>query len=246
MYQQMPPYPPYQQPYQQPPQPPQPPQSAYLPYEQPPYGYQAPRKGGLRAWAVVLIALGAFLIGIYVGTMIVNFNRAMSQVQNYDWSQYGDSDGNETAASYGLNETATVNGTLYDVSFATCSFDADISMTSYLRGDEAAAKIKEMGGDLSSLPDGKEYVTANFQVTLNSTDSSAAVMFNPQYFRFNIAESSDDVRVGNYPKNGIEVENLSLKSGESGTVTAFAVIDQSLADPELYFYTGDAYLTFTR
>ncbi len=237
MYQQMPPYqPPYQ-----------PPQPPYPPYE-PPYGYQAhqtPRKGGLRAWAVVLIALGAFLIGIYTGTAIASLNKAISQVQNYDWSEHGDSSGSETAASYGLNETAAVNGTLYDVSFAACSFDADITLTSYLRGDWAAEKIKEMGGDLSSLPEGKEYVTANFQITLNSTDSASAVMFNPQYFRFDIAESNDDVRVGNYPENGVELENLSLKTGESGTITAFAVIDQSADDPELYFYTGDVYLTFT-
>ena len=40
---------------------------------------------------------------------------------------------------------------------------------------------------MSSLPEGKEYVTANFQITLNSTDSASAVMFNPQYFRFDIA-----------------------------------------------------------
>ena len=69
MYQQMPPYqPPYQ-----------PPQPPYPPYE-PPYGYQAhqtPRKGGLRAWAVVLIALGAFLIGIYTGTAIASLNKAI-------------------------------------------------------------------------------------------------------------------------------------------------------------------------
>lgn len=223
MYQQTPPYPPYE----------------------PPYGYQAPRTGGLRAWAVALIALGAFLIGLTAGTVIANFNKTMSQVQNYDWSQHGGSNGSETAVSYGLNETAAVNGTLYDVSFVACSFDADITLTSYLRGTWAADKIEEMGGDLSSLPEGKEYVTANFQITLNSTDSASAVMFNPQYFRFDIAESSDDVRVGNYPENGVEMENLSLKSGESGTITAFAVIDQSADDPQLYFYTGDAYLTFT-
>ena len=90
-----------------------------------------------------------------------------------------------------------------------------------------------------------EYVTATFQIKLHSTDSSTAVMFNPQYFRFDIVESGDDVRIGNYPENGVEVENVSLKAGESGSVTAFAVIDEAIGDPDLYFYTSDTYLTFT-
>ena len=88
-------------------------------------------------------------------------------------------------------------------------------------------------------------MTATFQIKLHSTDSSTAVMFNPQYFRFDIVESGDDVRIGNYPENGVEVENVSLKAGESGSVTAFAVIDEAIGDPDLYFYTSDTYLTFT-
>ena len=48
-----------------------------------------------------------------------------------------------------------------------------------------------------------------------------------------------------YPENGIEMENLSLKAGESGTITVFAVIDETLNDPDLYFYTSDVYVTFT-
>lgn len=38
--------------------------------------------------------------------------------------------------------------------------------------------------------------------------SSTAVMFNPQYFRFDIDGTGDDVRIGNYPENGVEVENV--------------------------------------
>ncbi len=196
MYQQIPP-PPYQPSSYQPPCPPYSYQQPYPPYGDP-SGAQPPHRGGLRAWAVVLIALGTFF-----------------------------------------------SGTFYDVSFSACSFDADVTLTSYLRGDQAADKILEMGGDLSGLPDGMEYVTATFQIKLHSTDSSTAVMFNPQYFRFDIVESGDDVRIGNYPENGVEVENVSLKAGESGSVTAFAVIDEAISDPDLYFYTSDTYLTFT-
>lgn len=249
MYQQIPP--PYQQSPFQPPNQQLPYQYQQLSYPQHPYppygepsGYQAPQKGGLKAWAVVLIALGAFFLGILCGTIFSSFNHAISEAQNYDWNQYGDSYDYGAANSYGLNETAEASGTLYDLAFFACSFDADITLTSYLRGNQAAEKIEEMGGDLSSLPDGKEYVTATFQVTLNNTDSSSAIMFNPQNFRFDIADSGDDVRIGNYPENGIQVENLSLKTGESGTLTVFAVIDTSLSDPDLYFYTGDVYLTF--
>ena len=170
---------------------------------------------------------------------------AASELSDNSWSKYDDPYNYGAAHSYGLNETAGVSGTLYDLSFSACSFDADVTLTSYLRGDQAADKILEMGGDLSGLPDGMEYVTATFQIKLHSTDSSTAVMFNPQYFRFDIVESGDDVRIGNYPENGVEVENVSLKAGESGSVTAFAVIDEAISDPDLYFYTSDTYLTFT-
>lgn len=242
MYQQTPPspypHPPYQQsyplfPYQEP----------YPPYEPP--GTPAPRKSGLPAWGVVLIALGTFFFGILMGMFLSTLSRVATEIYNNDWSQYDDPYGYGMTGSYGLNETAEISGTLYDLSFSPCSFDADITLTSYLRGDQAADVIVEMGGDLGSLPAGKEYVVAAFQIELYSTDSSTAVMFNPQYFRFDIAESGDDVRIGNYPENGIEVENVSLKTGESGIITAFAVIDKTLSDPDLYFYTSDTYITFT-
>lgn len=242
MYQQTPP--PYQQPpYHQP--------SCHFPYQQPyppywePSGNLAPRKGGLRAWAVVLIALGAFFLGIFTGVFFSTFSTAVSETQNYRWGRYDDSYGYGALGPYVTNETAEVSGTLYDLSFSACSFDAGFTLTSYLRGEQAADKILEMGGDLTSLPDGKEYVTATFQIDLYSTDSTTAVMFNPQHFRFDIVESEDDVRIGNYPENGIEMENLSLKAGESGTITVFAVIDETLNDPDLYFYTSDVYVTFT-
>lgn len=77
---------------------------------------------------------------------------AASEISDNSWSQYDDPYNYGAAHSYGLNETAGVSGTLYDLSFSACSFDADVTLTSYLRGDQAADKILEMGGDLSGAP----------------------------------------------------------------------------------------------
>ena len=204
-----------------------------------------PRKKGLRAWAVTLIASGTFVLGMLSGVFLSGFSLAVTEIASESRNQNGSSYDYGFTDSYGPNETAEVSGVLYDLSFSPCSFEAEVTLTSYLRGSQAADKILEMGGDLSGLPNGKEYVTATFQIKLCSADSSVAVMFNPQYFRFDIAESGDDVRIGNYPENGVELENLLLQAGESGSITAFAVIDETAGDPDLYFYTDGAYITFT-
>ena len=113
--------------------------SSLIPYGDP-SGAQPPQ-GGLRAWAVVLIALGTFFLGIFTGIFLSAFSMAASEISDNSWSQYDDPYNSGAAHSYGLNETAGVSGTLYDLSFSACSFDADVTLTSYLRGDQAADKI---------------------------------------------------------------------------------------------------------
>lgn len=244
MYRQTPPYPPYQQP---PHSFPQYPLYSQLPY--PPYDVEyapLPKKKGISGGFVALIAVGTFLLGLFCGAMFSAAAHSASTLSAGDLFQYDEFLGNEDSEYfYGLNETASVSGTIYDLSFSPCSFAADITMTSYLRGHAANEKIREMGGDLTDLPEGKEYVAAVFQINLTETDSNSFVMVNPRYFLFDILEDSHDAGLGNYPQNDIVLENLALKPGESGTITAFAVIDQSLPDPDLYFYTDDVFVLFS-
>lgn len=78
MYQQIPP-PPYQPSSYQPPCPPYSYQQPYPPYGDP-SGAQPPHRGGLRAWAVVLIALGTFFLGIFTGVFLSAFSMAASEI----------------------------------------------------------------------------------------------------------------------------------------------------------------------
>ena len=104
MYQQIPP-PPYQPSSYQPPCPPYSYQQPYPPYGDP-SGAQPPHRGGLRAWAVVLIALGTFFLGIFTGIFLSAFSMAASEISDNSWSQYDDPYNYGAAHSYGLNETA--------------------------------------------------------------------------------------------------------------------------------------------
>ena len=144
MYQQIPPSP-YQPSSYQPPCPPYSYQQPYPPYGDP-SGLSRPIGAAFVPGLSYSLPSEHFSLVSLPVSFLSAFSMAASEISDNSWSQYDDPYNYGAAHSYGLNETAGVSGTLYDLSFSACSFDADVTLTSYLRGDQAADKILEMGG----------------------------------------------------------------------------------------------------
>ena len=225
-------------------------QAPYAPQPgyQPPFSPKKPKASPVLVIVVgVVCAVVFFFLGMLVGD-------SMNQEEHSWWgessspsSSYG---GEESTPDYfreggELNpyvegQTVTIDTYMYREDGDLYDCTAALTMTSLLRGDEAAEEILALGGSMDGVGTNQEYLVAHFTVDVLDTQDGEPVFFSPYDFA---VQDLNGGSVLNYPNNGISFSEPLVSAGDQVEIVVFGIVDQS-ADPVIYIWTVDDYVHF--
>ncbi len=98
----------------------------------------------------------------------------------------------------------------------------NMMLESVVRGAEGAQLVTEMNAYNQPAPEGKEYVVATFQITIESEDPNIVVPFT--MYEFEVVSANG--KVLQYAFITDDLSTLSLYSGGNGTMRVTALVDE--------------------